>query len=176
MGEGNQAYNLELRFDLSEISHWASRYPSDADHEVEALSPGIKQRGYFIKDELLVFCSWNIPNSSFQVATNSADYIEAVTHTALSTSSERLRIDVLRSLKGVDWPNASVLLHFGHRETYPVFDYRSLWSVMITPIPSEIFDFWWSYTCFCRDLADQAAVSMRTLDRALRQYYTENWV
>jgi hypothetical protein len=36
------------------------------------------------------------------------------------------------------------------------------------------FSFWWEYTQFCRKLAAEAGVSMRTLDRALWQYSKEN--
>ena len=30
------------------------------------------------------------------------------------------------ALSGVRWPTASVLLHFGHRDRYPILDYRAL--------------------------------------------------
>jgi hypothetical protein len=40
--------------------------------------------------------------------------------------------------------------------------------------PISDFAFWWSYVNRCRDLADQARVDMRTLDRALWQYSREN--
>jgi hypothetical protein len=31
------------------------------------------------------------------------------------------------------------------------------------------FEFWWEYTLFCRELAQEAKVNMRELDRALWQ-------
>jgi len=69
------------------------------------------------------------PRSQRPVASNHADYIEAVTQTALSTPNERLRIEVLLLLSGVRWPTASVILHFCHRDPYPILDYRALWSL-----------------------------------------------
>ena len=63
------------------------------------------------------------------MASNSADYIKAVTQTALTTSNERLRIEVLLLLGGVRWPTASVLLYFGHAEPQPNLDVRALWSL-----------------------------------------------
>jgi hypothetical protein len=70
-------------------------------------------------------------------------------------------------------PTASVLLHLA-RQTYPIIDYRALWSLGIDPPPAYYsFEFWWKYTRACRSLADEAGVSMRTLDRALWQYSKE---
>ena len=103
-----------------------------------------------------------------------ADYIEAVTKMAFSTPNERLRIEVLLLLDGVRWPTASVILHFCHAEPYPILDIRALWSLGMNVTPaSHHFDFWWSYTLYCRKLAKAAGVSMRELDRALWQYSKE---
>jgi hypothetical protein len=74
------------------------------------------------------------------------------------------------SLHGVSWPTASVFLHFAGRDRYPILDYRALWSLGIEKPIAYTFDFWWHYTLFCRKLADEAYVSMRTLDRALWQF------
>ena len=127
-----------------------------------------------MRDEFLAFCCWKTPRSKPRVESNPTDFIEAVTRTALVTSSERLRIEVLTLLQGVQWPTASVLLHFGHIERYPILDFRALWSLGINQPLDYNFDFWWAYTCFCRNLAEQVGVSMRTLDRALWQYSKEN--
>jgi hypothetical protein len=102
------------------------------------------------------------------VASNSADYIKAVTQTALTTSNERLRSEVLLLLNGVRWPTASVILHFCHRDPYPILDYRVLWSLGVSANDVVYnFDLWWAYTQFCRNLAEEANVSMRELDRVL---------
>jgi hypothetical protein len=69
---------------------------------------------------------------------------------------------------------ASVILHWGCHEPYPILDYRALWSLGIDSPPAYNFNFWWAYTQQCRGLAAQAGVSMRTLDRALWQYSKEN--
>jgi len=106
------------------------------------------------------------PAQQHLVASNSREFIEAVTKTALSTPVERLRIEVLTLLTGVSWPTASVLLHFGHSAPYPILDFRALWSLSIDFMKIRYdFDFWWSYTQFCRKLASDAGVSMRVLDR-----------
>ena len=165
-----------MRFDRREILYWASRYPDDYDREVETeVAPKVKKRGYFIKSDLQIICAWKTHRSKSRVASNLEDFIQAVTQTALSTSDERLRIEVLTLLAGVSWPTASVLLHFGHSDPYPILDFRALWSLSVDASKIDYdFKFWWKYTQYCRGLADKAGVSMRTLDRALWQYSKEN--
>jgi len=78
-------------------------------------------------------------------------------------------------MNGVSWPTASVLLHFGYFDLYPVLDFRALWSLGIDSERTEYdFEFWWQYTQFCRELAKDVGVTMRTLDRALWQYSKDN--
>ena len=60
---------------------------------------------------------------------NAEGFVNAVTATALATPDERLRIEVLTLLDGVDWPTASVVLHFCHADPYPILDYRAIWSL-----------------------------------------------
>jgi hypothetical protein len=167
---------FKLRVSASKLKALAPRYPADYDHEVEsALAPTVRGRGYFTKPEFERICHWKTPRSQRKVASNSAEYIEAVTRTALSTESEQLRIEVLTLLNGVSWPTASVILHFCHREAYPILDVRALWSLGVEA--NEVrynFELWWGYTQACRRLAGETGLSMRELDRALWQYSKEN--
>ena len=166
---------FSLRFGLKEIHHWASLYPAADDHRVEmVIAPQVRARGYFTKSELVDVCRWKTPRSRTRIAGNPDGFIQAVTQTALSTTDEHLRIEVLTLLDGVGWPTASVLLHFGHHNPYPILDFRALWSLGVETPPVYQFDFWWEYTLICRQLATEACVSMRTIDRALWQYSKEN--
>jgi hypothetical protein len=116
-------------------------------------------------------CHWKTPRSKPLVESNLPEFVQAVTQTALSTPDERLLIEVLILLNGVSWPTASVLLHFGYSNLYPILDFRALWSLSIDAATIHYdFDFWWEYTLFCRQLAAEAGVTMRNLDRALWQY------
>ena len=142
---------------------------------MEAIGREAGERGYFTKGELIVVCRWKTPRSQSRVASNEAAEIEELTRFALSTSSERARIGIMPLLHGVAWPTASVLLHFAHREPYPILDYRALWSLDTDKPPYDYtFPFWIEYVTFCRAVAKQAGRSMRTLDRALWQYSKEN--
>ena len=166
---------FSLRFERSSILEFAGRYPAGDDHEAEiVIAPQVRARGYFTKSEFQILCRWKTARSKPLIESNPDDFIEAVTRTALSTLNERLRIEVLMLLKGVSWPTASVLLHFGCLDLYPILDFRALWSLGIDSETTEYdFEFWWQYTQFCRELAKEADVTMRTFDRALWEYSKE---
>lgn len=120
-------------------------------------------------------CRWKTPRSKPRVAENTEEFVNEVTQTALSTTSEKLRIEVLTLLSGVSWPTSSVLLHYGYDNLYPILDFRALWSLSIdVPPPYYDFPYWWEYTIYCRNLASVAGVTMRVLDRVLWQYSKDN--
>jgi hypothetical protein len=174
--------SFELRFCEKDICALAERYLSNStasEREREDLiekriAPAVKGRGYFTRADLLTVCRWKTPRSQSRCAENSSAFIKEVTRVALSTRCEQLRIEVLTVLRGVEWPTASVLLHFGHRSRYPILDFRALDSLQVAVPKAYTFEFWWAYTTFCRRLSHGCAVDMRTLDRALWQYSKEH--
>ncbi len=171
-----------LRFDPAEVRSWAARYqgtPAELRREEQIereIAPRARAAGYYTKPDFLVLTRWKTPRSQPKCESNSAEFIEEATSVALSARDERLRIGVPRLLSGVDWPTASVLLHFGSRDPYPILDFRALWSLGWEKPPSYTFPFWWEYVQTCRKLAEESGVSMRELDRALWQYSKENQV
>lgn len=98
-------------------------------------------------------------------------FVREVTAAAFSASEPRFKIEVLRLLDGVDWPTASVLLHFCDTEPWPIIDYRAFWSLS-QPAPAGNYSFalWTSYSDYTRQLAKELNVNMRVLDRALWAY------
>ena len=120
-------------------------------------------------------CYWKSPRTQTWCASNDAGTVEIITRAALTSVDERVPIETLTTLNGVSWPTASVLLHFGHRDQYPILDYRALWSLGVAPPPYS-FSVWRPYVEFCRALAKKCGVSVRTLDKALWQYSSENQV
>ncbi len=164
------------RLFVGQLKALANRYPVDYDGEIEnVLAPRVRERGYFTKPEFERICYWKTPRSRSKVAVNSAEYIEAVTHTALTTENEQLRIEILTLLNGVSWPTASVVLHFCHQDPYPILDFRALWSLGVDAGKVTYnFELWSEYTSVCRRLAQRSALSMRQLDRALWQYSKDN--
>lgn len=166
---------FSLRFDPSQIPYWAARYPIENDLNIEQnIAPEVRKRGFYLRDEFLELCRWKSPRSRSRVEQNRAEFIEEVTKISLATPNERLRVEVLTLLSGVNWPSASVLLHFGFIDLYPILDFRALWSLGVESPPTYNYDIWWAYVQHCRKIARESGVSMRILDRALWQYSKDN--
>jgi hypothetical protein len=128
----------------------------------------------FPREEFVAVCRWKTPRSGPRVAMNSAEDVEQATGIALSEQTgERERMEVLRGLHGVEWPTASVLLHLGYPERYPILDKRALLALGVRPPAAYSFRFWQQYVAACREIAEQANVDGRTLDQALWQWSKE---
>lgn len=116
---------------------------------------------------------WKAPRISGHVKKNPDEFVKEVTGFALKAKTEQARIETLTILKGVSWPMASIILHFFHKDPYPIIDFRALWSVSLD-LPSQYnFDFWMQYVKFCRKIAEAKGVGMLVLDRALWQFSKE---
>jgi hypothetical protein len=165
---------FRLRFPVDQISALADRYGYANDTAIEqVVGPFMRNEGYLTKTHFLTLTHWKSPRTRPRCEENSESFIEAVTRTCAKTKDEQLRIKVLTLLSGVSWPTASVILHFGARDPYPILDVRALWSLGYELPPEYDFAFWWSYVEYTRELATQAGVSMRVLDRALWQHSKE---
>ena len=166
--------HFKLRFRLTRVHNLAARY-AYGDDVAEGIGEVVRPARSYTQAQFLELCRWKSVRTQPRCEENDAALVEAVTTVALTTPHEQLRIEVLTLLRGVSWPTASVLLHFGHRDPYPIVDYRALWSLGIDEPPARYdFPFWWAYVRTCRKLAADAGVSMRILDRALWQYSKEN--
>jgi len=167
---------FSLRFDKREIEHWASQYSYSKEAlVVDTIAPRIRATGCLTKSDFLSLCDWKTSRSKRRCEENSEEFIRSVTQIALSTPNEQLRIEVLTLLHGVGWPTASVILHFGHSDPYPILDVRALWSLSVdASTVTYDFKFWQAYTVQCREIAHGCHVSMRVLDRALWQYSNKN--
>jgi len=167
-----------LRFKQEEIRSLAEDYSygdqTAEERVVNEIGPRALQAGFYKRADFLELCYWKSPRSRPRCKENEEAFIKEVTGIALACRQERLRIEVLTLLRGVSWPTASVLLHFGHRERYPILDFRALWSLEIDVPVNYNFEFWWDYVVICRELASKYSVDMRTLDRALWQYSKVN--
>lgn len=163
---------FELKFPSSAVPRLVreySRYYSD--ERPLGLAPRIRSRGYLTLGELREIAHWKSPRPSKRVASNAAIFVKEVTGAALASSEPRFKIEVLRLLSGVEWPTASVILHFCDQQRWPVLDYRAFWSLS-APDPALRCDFglWEAYTESTRGLADRFGIGMRDLDRALWTY------
>lgn len=165
---------FKLRFPATTISVWAECYSYPSEDRVEKeIAPVARRRGYLTRSEFVEMCEWKTHRTQHLVKENPADLVVAATRAALGSRHEEIKIGVLRLLRGVSWPTASVILHFCDRQPYPVLDFRALWSLGYAEPPSYTLDFWLAYTKFTRELAQRTEHSTRTIDRALWQYSSE---
>jgi hypothetical protein len=166
---------FRLRFPLSEVAFWAARYAYADDAGVEAIGEEARQRGCYTRDEFLAVMRWKSVRTHSLCERNTEAAVVKATKSALYVHDQPSRVRALTALQGVGLPSASILLHFAHRDPYPILDDRVMWSLSVDPLPTSYsFDLWWQYARTCRALADEAGVSMRTLHRALWQYATEH--
>ena len=168
---------FKLRFPEKDVREWAGRYEYKNEKD-DDLSGGIARRarehGHLTKRDFLRICRWKARGrTTWRCEKNTEKFVKEVTSTSFSTPLEKLRIEILTLLDGVNWPTASTILHFCAKGRYPILDYRALWSTGKSVPKKYDFDFWWEYTMFCRQIAKRCGVSMRTLDRALWQYSKE---
>lgn len=166
--------NFTLQFDTSEIPALASRYsyPRE-DRIVDEIGPTVRDRGHFTRSELIEICEWKTVRSRSRVAANTEDEVRETTRLALNASTEALRIWIPMALSGVSWPTASVLLHFGHRDRYPILDYRALEALGVTRYTAFTVPFWNAYVAACRTIDDDTGLGMRIIDRAMWQWSKE---
>jgi hypothetical protein len=166
---------FKLRFPTSDIQRWADRYAYPGEELIfKKLAPAAQALGYLTRDNFLDLCDWKTPRTQSRCAENTSAQIREATEIALASADERAKMYILRTLAGVSWPTASVILHFCDLRPYPILDVRALWSLGIAKPPVYTFEFWWAYTEFTRRLAAASTgYDMRTLDRALWQYSKE---
>ena len=167
---------MEPRFAPNNILQLAQRYwnyssPAQQEREHEIIdnrAPVFRQRGYLTQDDLIVLTRWKSPRTVPRIEQNTGAFVQEVTRVALSMDiSEEMRIKILPILNGVQWPVASVVLHFGFEGRYPILDFRALWSLQEPQPTTYTLDLWLRYINFCRQYSAEHQVSMRDLDRAL---------
>src|SRR5258705_13452743 len=96
---------FKLRFDISEITHLASRYSYKGEDLVERIvGPRAKKQGFLTCEDFLTLCRWKAPRAERHYIQNIDCDICAVTKLALSTKDERLKISLLMALHGGNWP------------------------------------------------------------------------
>lgn len=169
--------NFELQFNPSEITAFSARFKygkPEMEHRImEEIKPAVASRGYLTFEEFQAICEWKTERSKSRVAKNLPSEVEEISRVSLSTGVERLRIGALCMLEGVEYPTASVILHFLHPAPYPILDFRALESLGIQKPSVYTFDFWLQYVEVTRKIAKENGVDMRTLDKALWQWSSE---
>ena len=103
---------MKLSFQLENIRDLSARYADEfSDTVITEVAPRAKRLRYLSHGDLDILCRWKSPRIGHRCLDNPPEFVKAVTTVALSTSNERLRVEVLVLLRGVGWPTASVILH-----------------------------------------------------------------
>ncbi|MCS3498265.1 hypothetical protein M2189_002777 [Bradyrhizobium japonicum] len=85
----------------------------------------------------------------------------------MADRTEWAAIAVLTGLSGVNVPVASAVMTAAMPQRFTVIDFRALWSLGIERRGYYSVTFYLGYLEACRGIASDAAVDLRTLDRAL---------
>jgi hypothetical protein len=166
---------FRVRFPITDVPFWSALYTYADSTEIEAIGSTAGRRGWYTRDEFLTVMLWKTQRTKSLCAQNTESAVVEATRLALTTADERQRMKALLGLRGIAYPTASTLLHFAHRDRYPILDVRAIWSLGVDQRPRFYsFEFWWDYVQTCRSLAREAGVPLRTLDRALWQYAKEH--
>ena len=164
---------FELQFPLDEIDALAARFPAGDDGRLREVGVAVRERGYYTREEFIEVCAWKTVRSRPKVSGNSDAAVVRATGVAMGTEDESVRMTALLELDGVGVPTASTLLYCAFPDHYPILDVRALESLGVKPRSQYPLSFWLGYLEACRELAQQAAVSLRTLDKALWQHSKE---
>ena len=156
--------------DSAFVQQWAAMYsPTYDQHVLEDVSPAVRARGNYTREELLAVCRWKSPRVSGLVTRNSDADIEELTGVALG-APERLRHRVLTLLEGVGVPVASALLMVSDPESFTVIDFRSLHALRAHGELADDRPAYFPYVLRCREIAQRVGTTLRELDRALWQW------
>ncbi|WP_421055603.1 hypothetical protein [Leisingera sp. D0M16] len=161
--------NSEMQFNLTrdQILEYAERYVYDADDVLGSRMEAAAQRGYMRRNDLIEVASWKWRGGRTRqlCGQNTESEVEEITRASFAAKSERLRIGALLSLRGVQWPMASVILHFAFPDRYPILDVRAMNTVGGST--HYTFEKWQVYLEMCQAEAKSHGITMRTLDKAL---------
>jgi len=158
---------MKISLTRDQILRFADLYDFGQDQDIVGTMRAAAARGHMTREDLIVVAKWKWKGGRTRqlCGQNSEQDVEEITKVSFSTSSERLRIGALLALRGVQWPMASVILHFAFPTKYPILDVRAMGSVG----GSTLYNFqkWQDYSALCRQCTLEHGLSMRTLDKAL---------
>ena len=134
----------------------------------------VKKTRQFTRDEFLRMTHWKSPRSIRHCRRNRSATIERVSRAVFRTRSERERLRLLRSLRGVGVPTASAILMLCDPKRYGVIDIR-VWQMLhalgsVKKNPSGIgFDFnhWYHYLQKLRHHAQGLGTTARLVEWTL---------
>jgi hypothetical protein len=141
----------------------------------------VRARGTFTRAEFARMCRWKSPRAQHLWRANSASRIRAVSRAMLATRSERRRMELLTSLRGVGVPIASAILTLLDPRRYGVLDIRC-WQLLFATRSvasnrrGQAFTLaqWLEYLGALRLYARRLNVPARTIEYTLFEAHRKN--
>lgn len=138
----------------------------------------VKTSKQFSRSEFLAMCRWKSPRALRHCEANSRAALRRVSRALFRTRSERRRLELLTSLKGVGVPTASAILTLTDPGRYGVIDIR-VWQLLfklssVRGNPRGIgfrFADWHDYLGELRRHATRLGVSVRRVEHSLFLYH-----
>ena len=132
----------------------------------------VKNRGYLTKKELERVCQWKSPRAIWLIRENSSYLVRKRTSDAFSTRSEKRKLALLTTLRGVSVPTASAILMLHNPKRYGVIDIR-VWELLykvgaVTTKPKGVglgFKEWYRFLMIIRHFANKFNVKARDIER-----------
>ena len=163
----------KLRIPPQELRAYQQRYDYTADPKLDHIRPAAKSQGYITVAQLHELALWKSRRRAALAKANPEGFVREITAFSFTARHEHSRIGALILLKGVQYPTASVILHFCVDRTYPILDFRAIWSLGLEKPAVYTPDYWVQYVEVCRALAKKHELTVRELDMALWQYSRE---
>ena len=163
---------FELQFPLDEIDALAARFPAGDDGRLHEVGVAVLARGYYTREEFIEVCAWKTVRS--RPRSRATPKQPWSSDRPGHRNRGRIREDDgaarARRRRRADCLDAPV---FAFPDHYPILDVRALESLGVKPRSQYPLSFWLGYLDACHELAQQAGVSLRTLDKALWQHSKE---
>jgi hypothetical protein len=158
------------RFSKEWVLARAERYAYEDDAAAGAAGERAARSGAYSYEDFLTVVRWKSARAVPRAERNAPDAVEHATRAAFASTDEVTRVTHLLTLDGVGVPVASALLHFAFPERYPILDFRALHTLGDPKRRTQYSPALWAdYVQRCQDLAREAGVSIRDLDKALWQ-------
>lgn len=168
--------NHRLRIPENLIRSYCEKYDYRADPILTHVAHAAKKQGFLTREQLHEIALWKSKRRAELTLDNDENFVREITGFAFSANNEHSRIGALSLLKGVQFPTASVILHFCVDRNYPILDFRAIWSLGIKKPSTYSAEYWCEYTKLCRSLAKKHNLTVRELDMALWQYSREHQI
>ena len=163
-----------LRVPPGKLRHYQEQYDFGVEANLDKYHQIGPMQGYLTVSQLREICNWKSTRRANLARLNSEAFVREITAFSFAAKCDESRIGALTLLSGVQFPTASVILHFCVDQSYPILDFRAIWSLGIKQPSQYTVAFWKEYVQICRAVAAKHHLNVRELDMTLWQYSSKH--